>query len=103
MGDRLNFISYLQMDQKNLLYRRGLLLQEVCELLGELSMVRGNERQAKVEAYLSMPESSIRDRENMANKNAMHLTLSVWEIESRIEALRIEADFIKEILDAVQR
>lgn len=103
MSTRPDFLSYLSASPSVLISRRGQLLQQIAELTGELAMVRGNERQAKVEAYLSTTDLPVRDRENLANKNAMHLTISVWEIEANITTLQIEADYIKEVLDAVQR
>lgn len=63
-------------------------------------MVQGQERTARVKAFLASQETSVSGRERDAEAQSLHLAVSLFETGARIKALYEERDLLRLLLDA---
>lgn len=95
------FIDYLTKDRKKLIADLGFKSQQLAERHTDLAFLRSQEREAKL-TYLDLnPELSIRDREKMADRNALDVTKEIFQCEAEIRGLEIECAYIREVIGVI--
>lgn len=79
----------------------GVLVEMLVRVLGELATAHeelGSSRVQYENAYvrtMMASDGSVAEREREARANALHLRVSVLELEARVEMLRLEADLLR--------
>lgn len=88
--ERRDFAGYVSFGNDQRVARLLEVVTELCGLAQEVAMVRVAERRAKAKAWEECEETSVAGRDRYADKYALDLTCSVWEIQGDIRALEEE-------------
>ena len=95
-----DFSGYPEKDRRWLVDQLALVTSELYNALVVYGCSQAQERTARVRGFLSSSETSIAGRERDAEAQALHLTVSLFELDARIKALTEERDLLRLLLDA---
>ncbi len=91
--------EYLKFSREALIERLIEVVQEQAGLAQEISMMQATERRAKAQGWSESQETTVTGRERSASLNALEITATVIDSQGRKEALALEADLLKLLLD----
>lgn len=78
----------------------SLVLQDLKELVVELSFLQQQELELKRELWTRDPESSIQARDRAASYGVAHITTQIMQVEAQIKCLQLDRVYLERVLDA---